>query len=130
VTARRVGDRLIELIESALNDAALGDEYWYEILPISGTSPAGIVLAYKVVFGVRSPLLNGAPILAAFAQPLAAHQIINPGGEQFIRTSVQAVVPALRAKFDQAKTQILKPQQGVTLPRPGAPAAQQPPSPN
>lgn len=128
--ARRVGDRLVELIESAINDAALGDEYWYEILPVSGSSPGGLVLAYKVVFGVRAPLLNGAPILAAFAQPIGVQQIINPGGEELLRTSVQAVIPALRAKFDQAKMQLLKPQQHVTLPPPGPPQRQQPPSPN
>ncbi|MCW2904465.1 MAG: hypothetical protein JWO67_6730 [Streptosporangiaceae bacterium] len=128
--ARNVGDHLADIIESAINDAALGDEYWWEILPASGTSPAGIVLAYNVVFGVRGPLLNSAPILAKFAQPLMAHQIINPAGEELIRTSVQAVIPALRAKFDEAKAQLLKPQRGVSLPQAGGPAPQQPPSPN
>lgn len=133
MTARNAGQRLAEIVESAIEGAAMGDEYWWDIAPMVGTDAGGVVLAYKVVIGVRNPTLTGRPILATFKQPIHSAQIVNPAGEALIRTAVQAALPQLQAKFRELREQLARPKQATRIPQAGmnlGQLGQQPPAPN
>jgi hypothetical protein len=95
MTAVHIGDQLDAWVAKAINDGAMGEEFWHDHAGSTVMGPVGPSLRYTVIITMKNPLLGQGPLIMPFTVPIGAMR------EDAVRLGVHNAMGQLRELHKQ-----------------------------